>query len=71
MGTMELVFSVMTHPAPGTNVPGGSENERFISVPLALGPRWLAYAANQVVDYAQAFLSKKLLQRCGQMPCSR
>lgn len=45
LGTMELAFSVMTHPAAPS---GQLHDEHARTVPIALGPRWLAYAANQV-----------------------
>ena len=61
--TLELVFSVMTHPAPGSSFAGGSEDMRTSSVPLALGPRWLAYAANQASPRPH---EPSLLSCCGQ-----
>ncbi|KAK9793997.1 hypothetical protein WJX73_003967 [Symbiochloris irregularis] len=49
LGTLELAFSVMTHPAAASGHP---TDELARTVPLALGPRWLAYAANQGVQAA-------------------
>lgn len=62
IATLELSFSVMTHPAPGSNTPGASEDERAATMPLALGPRWLAYAANQA-----SFVSSRLHASAGCM----
>ena len=48
IGLLELNFSVMTAPAPTSGLAIGSEPDLSCTVPLALGPRWLAYASNQV-----------------------
>ena len=47
--TLQRVFSVVTYPAPCTRqLLDGERPAPGTAVPLALGPRWLAYASNQV-----------------------
>ena len=46
---LQRVFSVVTYPAPCTRqLLDGERPAPGTAVPLALGPRWLAYASNQV-----------------------
>ncbi len=61
--TLQRVFSVVTYPAPCTRqLLDGERPAPGTAVPLALGPRWLAYASNQVSNCSicssaqQAFL---------------
>jgi len=47
--TLQRTFSVVTYPAPCTRqLVDGERPAPGTAVPLALGPRWLAYASNQV-----------------------
>lgn len=47
-GTLQRAFSVVTYPAPCTRqLLEGERPAPGTAVPLALGPRWLAYASNQ------------------------
>ena len=53
--TFEHVFSVLTYPAPGLLGPDVSKSDEacaLASMPFALGPRWLAHAANQGMQAA-------------------
>ncbi|EIE22763.1 hypothetical protein COCSUDRAFT_63899 [Coccomyxa subellipsoidea C-169] len=49
--TLQRTFSVVTYPAPCTRqLVDGERPAPGTAVPLALGPRWLAYASNQAVS---------------------
>ena len=51
----EHMFSVVTYPAPGLASPDASRSDKacaLASMPFALGPRWLAHAANQGMQAA-------------------
>ena len=62
--TLQRVFSVVTYPAPCTRqLLDGERPAPGTAVPLALGPRWLAYASNQVSR--EGFLSQPCRRMCG------
>ncbi|CAL8470762.1 g10304 [Coccomyxa elongata] len=49
--TLQRTFSVVTYPAPCTRqLVDGERPAPGTAVPIALGPRWLAYASNQAVS---------------------
>ena len=47
LATMQMSYSAITYPAPNLKQPG-DKGPSTTAVPLALGPRWLAHASNQV-----------------------
>jgi hypothetical protein len=69
--TLQRAFSVVTYPAPCTRqLVEGERPAPGTAVPLALGPRWLAYASNQV-RMCSSLALKSISALCASLCCSR
>ena len=58
LATMEMSYSAITYPAPNLKQPG-DKAPSTAAVPLALGPRWLAHASNQVIGCSAPWLASR------------
>ena len=68
LATFEHMFSVLTYPAPGLGGPDASRSDeasQLASMPYALGPRWLAHAANQGMQAAAGCVEAQTLGHRG------
>ena len=66
--SFEHMFSVLTYPAPGLSSPDASQSDeacQLASMPFALGPRWLAHAANQGMQAAAGCVEAQALSQRG------